>query len=145
MFGSVVFGTFVVTAIHTHFDVRVRHVQAPEPPASDDVEARPTVPLRTFQDTIDALPTVIGAEALPGNAHGPVTLVMCTQATSSLRICCNLSVSLCRLPTAISVPFCFICLLHLANEHNLSLETQHTEGGDDKVSLGNFRILQNVA
>lgn len=37
----------------------------------------------------------------------------------------------------VSVPFCFICLLHLANEHNLSLEAT-TDG------LGDFRVRQNL-
>lgn len=36
----------------------------------------------------------------------------------------------------ISVPYCFICLLHLANEKNLALEADG--------SMGNFNIVQNL-
>lgn len=34
----------------------------------------------------------------------------------------------------VSVPYCFICLLHLANEHNLELSTD-TQDGDLKVNI----------
>jgi condensin complex subunit 2 len=37
----------------------------------------------------------------------------------------------------VSVPFCFICLLHLANEHNLSLDA-------DSDRLGDFHVRQNL-
>ncbi|CAO3628471.1 unnamed protein product [Cunninghamella blakesleeana] len=63
-----------------------------------------------------------------------------------------------KLMKDISVPFCFICLLHLANEKNLSITglDQDTEDNDDHVigdeddwllnedRLNEIKILQNV-
>lgn len=55
----------------------------------------------------------------------------------------------------ISVPFCFICLLHLANEKNLSItgldnadDEDHVIGDDDdwflnEDRLNEIKILQN--
>jgi condensin complex subunit 2 len=40
---------------------------------------------------------------------------------------------------SVSVPFCFICLLHLCNEQNLGLVA------DPTGNLGDFQVVQNKA
>jgi hypothetical protein len=48
----------------------------------------------------------------------------------------------------ISVSFCFICLLHLANEQDLALAHGDADGatatGGGVGPLGDFRVLQNA-
>ncbi len=41
----------------------------------------------------------------------------------------------------VSVPFYFICILHLANEHDLSLVPEADPFGSSESSLGNFSIV----
>jgi condensin complex subunit 2 len=51
-------------------------------------------------------------EALPGKSTPFSTLVSGLGATSMPK----------EMLSDVSVPYCFICLLHLANEHNLDLQ-----------------------
>ncbi len=43
----------------------------------------------------------------------------------------------------VSIPFYFICVLHLANEHNLNLVPDVDPFSSSKDSLGNFAIVGN--
>jgi hypothetical protein len=43
----------------------------------------------------------------------------------------------------VSIPFYFICVPHLANEHNLNLVPDVDPFSASKDSLGNFAIVAN--